>query len=79
MAVGLAVLAQQEAEWEAAVDRFVQALEALKRQSLDVDLLSQVEGKSRLEMLQMIAAHNSYHLGQVVVVEFTHYGVAKTD
>ncbi len=55
-------------DWEQAVCQFKQGLEAMKRQSGQADLLSDRRGKSRLEMLQTIALHNSYHLGQVVLL-----------
>ncbi|MCP4200684.1 MAG: DinB family protein [bacterium] len=57
-----------EAEWEAAVAGFLRELDALNRRSRGADLLSQLGEKSRLEVLQAIAAHNSYHLGQVVAL-----------
>lgn len=57
-----------EAEWESAVAAFLRELDALTSRSRGADLLSQIGEKSRLEMLQAIAAHNSYHLGQVVAL-----------
>jgi uncharacterized damage-inducible protein DinB len=55
-------------EWEQAVGRFRNGLEALTRRSRQVDLLSARGSKSPLEMLQIIALHNSYHAGQVVLL-----------
>ena len=55
-------------EWEQAVRRFGHGLDEMDRRSRDTDLLSSPGGKSRLEMLQTIASHNSYHLGQVVLL-----------
>jgi uncharacterized damage-inducible protein DinB len=52
--------------WEEAVARFVGGVDTLSRRSQEAELLSKGDGKSRLEMLQTIASHNSYHLGQVV-------------
>ena len=56
------------AEWEAALAGFLNGLDALKQRSRGADLLSRVGENSRLAMLQGIAAHNSYHLGQVVAL-----------
>ena len=55
-------------EWETAVRRFRRGLAALERGSGEADLLSGPGEKSRLEMLRTIAAHNSYHAGQVVLL-----------
>ena len=53
-------------EWERAVGGFRKGLEGLERRSPKADLLAK-RGKSiRLDMLQAIASHNSYHLGQAV-------------
>lgn len=57
-----------EAEWEAALAGFLSGLDALKQRSRSADLMSRVGKNSRLAMLQGIAAHNSYHLGQVVTL-----------
>jgi uncharacterized damage-inducible protein DinB len=54
-------------EWERTVSRFLAGLARLSRCSRQIDLQSARAGKS-LEMLQAIAAHNSYHLGQVVLL-----------
>ena len=53
-------------EWTAAVGKFRRGLDALRRRARRADLLAGGEAKSRLEMLQTIASHNSYHAGQVV-------------
>jgi len=55
-------------EWERAVRDFRRGLEALERGAHSADLLSKHGQKSRLEMLQAIASHNSYHLGQAVLL-----------
>jgi uncharacterized damage-inducible protein DinB len=55
------------AEWKQTVQRVRRGLEELKRRSA-TDLLKKQGQKSRLEMLQTIASHNSYHAGQVVLL-----------
>ena len=55
-------------EWEQAVRRFRDGLKVLTRRSRDADLFSKGHTTSRLEMLQTIASHNSYHAGQVVLL-----------
>jgi len=55
-------------EWQGAVRRFRNGLEALTRRSRQVDLCSKRGTKSPLEMLLLIALHNSYHVGQVVLL-----------
>jgi uncharacterized damage-inducible protein DinB len=52
-------------EWEEAVRQFRRGLAELERGCRDADLSSARGRKSRLEMLQAIGAHNSYHAGQV--------------
>ena len=60
--------ASQE-EWDEAVKRFNRVLAELNRQSGLGDLfLRRGRQKSRLEMFQTIASHNSYHIGQVVLL-----------
>ena len=54
--------------WDGAVRRFRAGIEALSRRSREADLVSRDGAKSRLEMLQTIASHNSYHAGQVVLL-----------
>jgi uncharacterized damage-inducible protein DinB len=51
-------------EWERAVQNFREGLAALEQASHSADLFTKGGIKSRLEMLQTIASHNSYHLGQ---------------
>lgn len=55
-------------EWQQTVRRFQSDLEKLRQQLREADLLSKRGKKSPLEMLQTIAAHNSYHAGQVVLL-----------
>ena len=55
-------------EWDEAVRRFRKGLEELGRLSKGTDLLLKKGGKSPLEMLHTIASHNSYHIGQIVVL-----------
>jgi hypothetical protein len=52
-------------EWEGAVRRFRRGLVELEHACRDADLASGRGRKSRLEMLQTIGTHNSYHAGQV--------------
>jgi uncharacterized damage-inducible protein DinB len=53
-------------DWKRAVTRFQNGLEELTRRSRGTDLFSKGATKTRFEMLQTIASHNSYHAGQVV-------------
>ena len=55
-------------EWERAVRDFCKGLEALEQRSRAADLLAKRGKKSRLEMLQGLASHNSYHLGQAALL-----------
>jgi uncharacterized damage-inducible protein DinB len=55
-------------EWERAVRRFRNGLEGLTRRSRQADLFSERASTSPLEMLHTIALHNSYHVGQVVLL-----------
>jgi uncharacterized damage-inducible protein DinB len=54
--------------WQEAVNRFEGGLERLKRLSCEVDLATKRGRWSPLEMLRLLASHNSYHLGQVVLL-----------
>jgi uncharacterized damage-inducible protein DinB len=54
-----------EAEWHRTLAAFRAGLEALERRARERDLHEVVGAKSVLEILQLIASHNSYHLGQV--------------
>lgn len=59
-------------DWERAVGRFGTLLDELIRRSGEADLFSMGVSvgseKTRLEMFQTIGSHNSYHLGQVVLL-----------
>ncbi len=55
-------------EWEQAVQRLNTALDALSDRGMKADLLEKRGGKSRMEMLQTISSHGSYHIGQLVAV-----------
>jgi uncharacterized damage-inducible protein DinB len=55
-------------DWKQAVRRFGKGLDEMNRRSRETDLVSKQGGKTRLEMLEAIASHNSYHLGQVVLL-----------
>jgi len=55
-------------EWQQAVRGFRSGLQKLDQQSRQADLLAMRGEHSRLGMLQAIAAHNSYHAGQVVIL-----------
>jgi hypothetical protein len=54
--------------WDDTVKRFIDGIEELNRRAREAELFTKGNGKSRLEMLQIIASHNSYHLGQVVLL-----------
>jgi uncharacterized damage-inducible protein DinB len=55
-------------DWQRAVRRFRSGLEKLDRQAREQDLFAGRGRKCRLEMLQTIASHNSYHAGQLVAL-----------
>ncbi|HEY7817656.1 MAG TPA: hypothetical protein VIG29_05525 [Vicinamibacteria bacterium] len=59
-------------DWERTLARLHGVLEDLERRAGDSHLfrkqISMGAEKSRLEMLHTIAGHNSYHLGQVVLL-----------
>jgi uncharacterized damage-inducible protein DinB len=55
-------------EWQRAVRSFRSGLQKLDRRSRDADLLAARGKHSRLGMLQAIASHNSYHVGQAVLL-----------
>jgi uncharacterized damage-inducible protein DinB len=55
-------------EWERAVKSFCAGLAGLERRSRQKDLLAKRGKHTRLGMLQAIAAHNSYHAGEVVLL-----------
>lgn len=55
-------------EWKRALEEFRNGLDELDRQAENGNLLMKHGGKTKLEMLQTIASHTSYHAGQVVVL-----------
>ena len=55
-------------EWADAERRFLAGLTALEARAAELDLFASSEGKSALEILQLVASHNSYHLGQIVLL-----------
>lgn len=54
--------------WDAAVARFTAGVEHLVRHAREDDLLARRGPKTVLYILQIVAAHDSYHLGQVVLL-----------
>jgi uncharacterized damage-inducible protein DinB len=54
------------AAWEEAAARFAAGLARLRRHAGEDDLAARRGPKTVLYILQVVAAHNSYHLGQVV-------------
>jgi uncharacterized damage-inducible protein DinB len=59
---------QNATEWERGVRHFQAGLKELERRSREADLVARIGKQSRLEMLSAIASHNSYHIGQAVVL-----------
>ncbi len=57
-----------EAEWQQAVARFREGLAAFRERVDRGDLTEQVGEKSAVEILQLIANHNSYHIGQIALL-----------
>jgi len=55
-------------EWTRAVQNFRNGLHQLEHRVRSAGLIGKNGGKSPLEMLQTIATHNSYHIGEVVAV-----------
>jgi hypothetical protein len=55
-------------DWVRAVKAFRRGLEGLERRSRKGDLLAKRGEHTRLGMLHAIASHNSYHVGEVVVL-----------
>lgn len=55
-------------EWQSRVRHFQTGLKELERRSREADLLAGIGKQSRLEMLHAVASHNSYHIGQAVVL-----------
>ncbi len=55
-------------EWDQAVRRFLATLKVLDAGVRGADLMTKTRKQSRLEMLHLMASHNSYHAGQVVAL-----------
>jgi uncharacterized damage-inducible protein DinB len=55
-------------DWEQAVKRFADGLGELRRLSQEIDLVAKRQKWSSLEMFMIVALHNSYHTGQVVLI-----------
>lgn len=55
-------------EWEEMVRHFQNGLAELERQSREDDLFKKRGKTSRLQMIQTIASHSSYHAGQAVLL-----------
>ena len=48
--------------------RFLEGLAALESRADEMDLATPRGPKTVLEMLQLIASHNSYHMGQIALI-----------
>lgn len=59
---------QSADEWQETVERFERGLGELSRHVEDADLHAPIRKKKPAEILQVTAAHNSYHLGQIVLL-----------
>ena len=57
---------RDQKDWKQAVESFLNGLEELRGRCQEQELFSKREKWSRLEMFNIIASHNSYHLGQLV-------------
>ncbi len=55
-------------EWERSVERFRVGLEDLQRRAAATELFADRGQKTALEILQLIATHNSYHVAQVALL-----------
>lgn len=55
-------------DWQRSVDRFKAGLAELERRAGESDLIVQLGPKTALEILQVVAAHNSYHAGQAAAL-----------
>lgn len=59
-----------ERDWRAVVNRFLDGLSAA-REAAQPDMTESLAARaeeSRVEVLQSLIGHNSYHLGQIVVL-----------
>jgi hypothetical protein len=55
-------------EWQRGVRDFRADRTLLEKRAREEDLLGKIGRTTRLQMLHAIASHNSYHIGQVVVL-----------
>ncbi len=55
-------------EWDRAVQAYLRGLAKLKGQAREADLFAKRGDNTRLQMLRTIGSHDSYHIGQVVVL-----------
>jgi uncharacterized damage-inducible protein DinB len=54
--------------WQRSVQRFKSGLGELQRRADESDLFTPLGPKTTLEILQIVASHNSYHAGQVAAL-----------
>ena len=54
-------------EWTATSERFIAGLGKLQERGRTLDLMDDRGPKTVLEILQLIASHNSYHMGQLAL------------
>ena len=57
-----------QAEWEEAIERFKTGRAEYERRAGEADLFARLGPKTVLEVIQLVASHNSYHAGQVAVL-----------
>ena len=55
-------------EWAGAIERFRAGLAEYERRAGEDDLFVRLGPKTALEVIQLVASHNSYHAGQVAVL-----------
>jgi uncharacterized damage-inducible protein DinB len=55
-------------EWAGAIERFRTGLAAYERRAAEDELFARLGPKRALEVIQLVASHNSYHAGQVAVL-----------
>jgi uncharacterized damage-inducible protein DinB len=57
---------ESQEEWDTALARFKAGLDELQNQTRTSDLSARVGEKTVMEVIQLTASHNSYHIGQIV-------------
>ncbi len=55
-------------EWTGTLERFKRGLAEFDRRSRAAELFSRLGPKTALEIIQLVASHNSYHAGQVALL-----------